>query len=46
MMPFAKEYNPVHEALKAACGDAGVRLERVDSIWTEDVIIDEIFGLL
>jgi hypothetical protein len=46
MMPFAKEYNPVHEALKAACEDAGVRLERVDSIWTEDVIIDEIFSLL
>jgi hypothetical protein len=46
MMPFAKEYDPVHEALKGACTDTGVRLERVDSIWVEDVIIDEIFSLL
>jgi hypothetical protein len=46
MMPFAKEYDSVHKALKAACEDAGVRLERVDSIWTEDVIIDEVFSLL
>lgn len=46
MMPFAAQYDPVHEALKGACADAGLRLERVDSIWTEDVIIDEIFSLL
>jgi len=46
MMPFGKEFTPVYEALKAACTDAGIKLERVDNIWQEDAIIDDIFSLL
>jgi hypothetical protein len=46
MMPFGKEFNNVHAALKEACKAAGVTLERVDNIWQEDTIIDDIFSLL
>ncbi|WP_424629607.1 hypothetical protein [Bradyrhizobium sp. SYSU BS000235] len=46
MMPFGKEFNNVHIALKQACKDAGITLERVDNIWQEDAIIDDIFSLL
>ncbi|WP_441279504.1 hypothetical protein AB7783_28665 [Tardiphaga sp. 172_B4_N1_3] len=46
MMPFGKEFKDVHVALQQACKDAGITLERVDNIWQEDAIIDDIFSLL
>lgn len=46
MMPFGKEFNPVYSALQTACADAGLTCERVDNIWQEDAIIDDIFSLL
>jgi hypothetical protein len=46
MMPFGKEFNPVYSSLQTACSDAGLRCERVDNIWEQDAIIDDIFSLL
>jgi hypothetical protein len=46
MMPFGAEFNPVHDAIKAACSAAGLRALRVDNIWEETTVIQEIFNLL
>ncbi len=46
MMPFGKEFDPVYSTLQTACADAGLSCERVDNIWEEDAIIDDIFSLL
>jgi hypothetical protein len=46
MMPFEAAFNPVYKTLQAACEEAGLKCERVDNIWEEDAIIDDIFSLL
>lgn len=46
MMPFAAEFNPVHEAIKGACAINGLRCLRADNIWEETTIIQDIFNLV
>ena len=38
MMPFAKEFDPVHEAIQRACAANALRCLRADSIWEESTI--------
>lgn len=46
MMPFAAEFNAVHEAIKCACASNGLRCLRADDIWEEATIIQDIFNLV
>lgn len=46
MMPFAKEFGPAHAAIKAACAANGLRCQRVDDIWQESVVVQDIFSLI
>jgi AbiJ N-terminal domain 5 len=46
MMPFAAEFDPVHEAIKRACVVNGLRCFRADDIWEETTIIQDIFNLI
>ena len=46
MMPFDAAFNPVHEAIKRACTSAGFRCLRVDDIWEDSAVIQDIFGLI
>jgi hypothetical protein len=46
MMPFATEFNPVHEVIKRACAANGLRCLRADDIWEETTIIQDIFNLV
>ncbi len=43
MMPFKREFDPVHEAIKAACGALGLTPRRVDEIYRPAKIMDDIF---
>jgi nucleoside 2-deoxyribosyltransferase len=46
MMPFAKEFAPTHEAIKRGCKTNGLRCQRVDDIWEESAIVQDIFNLI
>jgi AbiJ-like protein len=46
MMPFGRDFDPVHAAIKRACVSSGLRCLRVDDIWEESTIIQDIFNLL
>lgn len=47
MMPFDAEFKSVHEGIRRACCDAaGYRCFRVDDIWEESTIIQDIFNLI
>lgn len=46
MMPFSAEFNPVHDAIKRACNAVTLQSLRVDDIWEESTIIQDIFNLL
>ena len=46
MMPFAKEFDPVHEAIQRACAANALRCLRADSIWEESTIMQDIFNLV
>ena len=46
MMPFKAEFRPVHEGIKRACNAAGFRCLRVDDIWEESTVIQDIFNLI
>lgn len=46
MMPFAQEFNAVHAAIKRACEETRLRCLRVDDIWEESVIVQDIFNLI
>ena len=46
MMPFAKEYSPIYEAIEAACRSQGLRTVRVDNISRPNAIIDDVFSNL
>lgn len=46
MMPFAAEFTPVYEAIRAACKDAGLTCYRADDIWKESTFIQDIFNLI
>lgn len=46
MMPFRKEFSSVHDGIKQACLAAGFRCIRVDNIWEESTVIQDIFNLI
>lgn len=46
MMPFAMEFNPAHQAIRRACDQLDLRCLRVDDIWEESAIIQDIFSLI
>lgn len=46
MMPFALEFSPVYDTIKAACAEAGLRAVRADDMWEADHIFDDIIGLI
>jgi hypothetical protein len=46
MMPFSAEFSPVYTAIRNACKIAGLRCLRVDDIWEESIIIQDIFNLI
>lgn len=46
MMPFAAEFEPVFEAIRTACDDAGLTCVRVKDIWDHSVIIQDVFSLI
>lgn len=46
MMPFNAEFQHVYKAIQRACKSAGLRSLRVDDIWEESVIVQDIFNLV
>ncbi|MFC0349456.1 hypothetical protein [Undibacterium danionis] len=46
MMPFDAGFNSVHEAIKRAGLAAGFRCLRVDDIWEDSTVIQDIFSLI
>ena len=46
MMPFAAEFEKVHEAITAVCGGLNLKCERVDEVWEDSAIIQDIFALI
>lgn len=46
MMPFKSAFNSVHEGIRRACTAAGYRCLRVDDIWEEVTVIQDIFHLI
>jgi hypothetical protein len=46
MMPFSAGFKPVYEAIHGACKRADLRCQRVDDIWEESIIIQDIFNLI
>ena len=46
MMPFKAELEPVFKTIRVSCNDASYRALRVDDIWEESTIIQDIFNLL
>ncbi len=46
MMPFKAEFNVVHEGIRRACSASDFRCLRVDDIWEESTIIQDIFSLI
>ncbi|MBV9880971.1 MAG: hypothetical protein JO180_10775 [Gemmatirosa sp.] len=46
MMPFSAEFSPVYDAIRAACESVGLSCTRADEIWSESVIIQDVFELI
>ena len=46
MMPFEAEFDAVHVAIKAACGDLKLRTLRVDQIYGPAKIMDDVFSTI
>ena len=46
MMPFDAAFAPVHAAIKQACADSGYRCLRVDDIWEDSSVIQDVFSLI
>ncbi|MFH1742150.1 MAG: hypothetical protein ABIH23_24365 [bacterium] len=46
MMPFGAGFDPVCQAISAACSACGLRSLRADDIWEESTIIQDIFNLI
>lgn len=45
-MPFNAAFNTAHEGIRRACSAAGYRCLRVDDIWEESTVIQDIFNLI
>ncbi|VVB86132.1 Uncharacterised protein [uncultured archaeon] len=46
MMPFKMEYDKVLETIRAACHNVGMTCKRVDDIWNNSTIVQDIFELI
>lgn len=46
MMPFTMEFDNVLETIKAACSNVGVSCYRVDDLWNNSTIVQDIFELI
>ena len=46
MMPFSAEFSPVYAAIRKACKLSDLRCLRVDDIWEESIVIQDIFNLI
>lgn len=46
MMPFSRDFNEVYSAIKESCRSVGVSCQRVDDIWKNSTIIQDIFELI
>ncbi|MCK4733150.1 MAG: hypothetical protein KAT65_11900 [Methanophagales archaeon] len=46
MMPFSMEFDNVLETIKAACSNVGMSCYRVDDLWNNSTIIQDIFELI
>lgn len=46
MMPFSVEFDPVAEAIHRACAKLDLHSERVDDLWEESTVIQEVFNLI
>jgi hypothetical protein len=46
MMPFKAEFDPIYEGIKKACSMARYHCLRVDDIWEESTVIQDIFNLI
>lgn len=46
MMPFNPEFKAVYEAMKRACTGNSLRCMRVDDMWQDSVIVQDIFSLI
>lgn len=46
MMPFNMEFDKVQETIKEACFNAGMSCARVDDLWNNSTIIQDIFELI
>lgn len=46
MMPFSKEFENVRDAIKATASSLSLDCKRVDDIWDDSTIIQDIFNLI
>ena len=46
MMPFAAEFTPVCNAIRAACEDVPLSCCRADDIWEDSTFIQDVFNLI
>lgn len=46
MMPFAANFNDVYAAIRQAAEEMGFRCQRVDDIWENNAIIQDVVGLI
>ncbi|NLS07652.1 hypothetical protein HGP14_30805 [Rhizobium sp. P32RR-XVIII] len=46
MMPFAAQFGAVYEAIKRAALGAGLKCMRVDDMWVNSVLVQDIFDLI
>ena len=46
MMPFAAEFDPVYDAIKAACESIHLEARRVDEIYSPTQIMDDVFSTI
>jgi nucleoside 2-deoxyribosyltransferase len=46
MMPFSREFQEVHDTIRESCHNVNLECRRVDDIWKNSVIIQDIFELI
>ena len=46
MMPFSMEFDGILKTIKEACSEVDMECQRVDDIWNNEIIIQDIFELI
>jgi len=46
MMPFSKDFQGVYDAIRSACASADLNCQRVDEVWNNSEIVQDIFELI